>query len=62
MAIYLYNFQGENSPNLIQQLDANGNPIILNPGDPLPDQRYQLKLLNSEAGTILPTIGIIVEI
>ena len=57
----LYNFQGENSPNLIQQLDANGDPIILNTGDP-EQERYQLKLLNSEAGTILPTIGIIVEI
>jgi len=58
----LYNYKGEEAPNLIQQLDDDGNPIIVNPADPLPDQTYQLKLLNSEAGTILPTIGIIVEI
>jgi hypothetical protein len=57
----LYNYKGEQAPNLVQQLDQDGNPVIyINPEDGI--ERYQLKLLSSEAGTVLPTIGIIVEI
>jgi len=41
--------------------DANGNPVIINPGAPYLDQLYELKLVQPEVGTILPTIGIIVE-
>ncbi|MFC2107409.1 TonB-dependent receptor domain-containing protein [Bacteroidota bacterium] len=57
----VYNFKGEEPDNLIRQTDANGNPIILNPGAPIQDQRYALKTVQSESGTILPTIGVIIE-
>jgi hypothetical protein len=43
-------------------LDSNGQPVIVNPTAPPALQRYQLKTLKTYAGTVLPTIGIIVEI
>jgi len=57
----VYNFKGEEPDNLIQVTDASGNPIIINPSDPVDQQRYLLKEIPSEAGTILPTLGVIVE-
>jgi hypothetical protein len=52
----LYNFKARQPDVLVQMLDANGQPVIK---DPL---NYELKYLPSESGTVLPTIGIIVEI
>ena len=46
---------------LIQELDSEGNPIIINPSDPPELQQYALKELESTVGTLLPTIGIIIE-
>ena len=57
----LYNFQGEQPDNLIRETDSNGNPIIINPGAPPQDQRYALKTIQNRAGTVLPTIGVIIE-
>jgi hypothetical protein len=37
--------------------DADGNPII-NPEDP---SRYAVNLLENTSGTVLPSIGIIIE-
>lgn len=53
----LYNFQAEQAPILIPVRDDAGN-ILVNPNDPT---RYQLKLIENPAGSILPTVGIIVE-
>jgi len=58
----LYNFKAELPDNLVQVTDEQGNPVIINPEDPIEQQRYQLKSIKSESGTVLPTIGIIVEI
>lgn len=55
------NFKADSPPNIYQQEDAGGNPIIQNPGDDYMDQLYSLKLIKTESGTILPSIGIIVE-
>ena len=57
----VYNFQTTGTTFLVQELDAEGNPIIENPGDPAELQRYRLKELESVAGTVLPTIGVIIE-
>jgi hypothetical protein len=57
----VYNSQSNNSAKLVQVKDVNNQPIIINPGDPLAMQKYQLKELQTTSGTILPTIGIIVE-
>ncbi|MBK7028979.1 MAG: TonB-dependent receptor [Bacteroidales bacterium] len=54
----LYNFKSEGAPNLVQMRDASGIPLT----DPEDPSRYQLKYLQNESGTVLPAIGIIVEI
>ncbi|HNQ82457.1 MAG TPA: TonB-dependent receptor [Bacteroidales bacterium] len=53
----VYNFQAENPPNYTN-LDKDGNKVYQ---DPPTNQFYQLRALNSESGTVLPTLGIIVE-
>jgi len=58
----LYNFKAELPDNLIRETDDQGNPIIINPDAPQKEQRYLLKSIESESGTVLPTIGIIFEI
>lgn len=54
----VYNFKAENPPNYTN-LDETGNKVY---ADPPVNQYYQLRQINSESGTILPSIGIIVEI
>jgi len=54
----LYNFKAQQPDELLQERDANGQALI-NPDDPA---RYVLKYIPSESGTVLPTIGIIVEL
>jgi hypothetical protein len=57
----ILNLKADQPDNLFQVEDTGGNPVIINPGDPYIDQLYELKLVQSQTGTILPTIGIIVE-
>ncbi len=52
-----YNFKADLPPILIQQSDANGIPLT----DPNDSSRYLLKTITSSSGTILPTIGIMIE-
>ena len=52
----LYNFKSDQQKILL--LDGT-EPI--NPGDPLPEQKYQLKELSTLGGTVLPTLGIIIQ-
>ena len=53
----VYNFQ-QNLPDiLVAATDENGNYIL----DPDDMQRYQMKYLPSVQGTVLPTLGIILE-
>lgn len=54
----VYNFKADQPDILVLQTDGNGAPLV-NPLDP---QRYLLKYIDAEAGTVLPTIGIIIEI
>jgi hypothetical protein len=58
----LYNFKGKLPENVIRETDANGDPIIVNPTDPPELHRYKLRTIKNESGTVLPTVGIIVEI
>ena len=53
----VYNFQSDQPPSLVQQTDANGIPLT----DPKDSSRYLLKTIASSSGTILPTIGIMIE-
>jgi hypothetical protein len=52
-----YNFQAEQPSLLVPVRDPAGE-ILIDPTDPT---RYQLRFLENTAGTLLPTIGIIVE-
>ncbi|MBE0641495.1 MAG: TonB-dependent receptor [Bacteroidales bacterium] len=56
----LYNFQAE-QPATLYNRDENGVPLIINPTDPIEDQRYQLRYLDNTSGTVLPTLGIMLE-
>jgi len=53
----IYNFKADQPPLLIQETDSNGVPLT-DPENPL---KYSLKYLEDEVGTVLPTIGIIIE-
>ena len=55
------NTKTSSSTFLVQELDPDGNPIIENPADPIEMQRYRMKELDAVAGTIVPTIGVIIE-
>lgn len=52
-----YNFKAEQPPLLVPQREVDGQ-LKIDPNDPT---RYQMRLVNNPAGTILPTVGIIVE-
>lgn len=53
-----YNQITELSPYLNVVRDANGNPVL----DPNDNTRYVLKKLKNTTGTIIPSIGVIVEL
>jgi hypothetical protein len=53
----VYNHKADQPAILVRQSDVNGIPLT-DPGDP---QKYLLKYIDSESGTVLPTIGIIFE-
>jgi hypothetical protein len=58
----IYNFK-QSEQDLVTNLDENGN-LNIDPATanlPYQDQKYILRQLPSEGGTVLPTIGIIVE-
>lgn len=52
----LYNFQNQSQDILVREEDANGNFLITDNGT-----RYELKRVKNSSGTVLPTIGIILE-
>jgi hypothetical protein len=52
------NFKADQPDLLILQTDGTGAPLV-DPSDP---DRYLLKFINAESGTVLPTIGIIIEL
>jgi hypothetical protein len=52
----LYDFKADVAPEYTN-LDVEGNPVI----DPTDPSRYMLRVIESETGTILPTVGVIVE-
>jgi outer membrane receptor for ferrienterochelin and colicin len=53
----VYNHKADQPAILVRQSDGSGMPLT-DPGDP---SKYLLKYLESESGTVLPTIGIIFE-
>jgi hypothetical protein len=53
-----YNRVAQGAPYINVVRDAQGNALT----DPSDASRYQTKLLQNPNGTIIPTIGVIVEI
>jgi tRNA U34 5-carboxymethylaminomethyl modifying enzyme MnmG/GidA len=52
----LYNFQAEQQDHVVRAEDVDGNFILTDNGT-----RYQLETVKNTTGTVLPTIGIILE-
>jgi len=52
----LYNFQAEQQDIIVRAQDENGNFILTDNGT-----RYELRRVKNTTGTVLPTIGIIIE-
>ncbi len=57
----VYNFQAQQSPYVDVVYDSNGAPVIANPDAPLEEQKYQLQTVEDFAGTVLPTLGVILD-
>jgi hypothetical protein len=53
----VYNHQADQPPILIRETTGAGVPV----SDPLDPSRYSLKFISGTSGTVLPTIGIIIE-
>jgi hypothetical protein len=53
----IYNFKADQPSILIRETDNNKLPVT-DPEDPL---RYSLKYIKNTSGTVLPTIGVIIE-
>lgn len=54
----VYNFGGGSAPYVDVVRDAEGTPLV-DPNDP---SRYQIQEIQSTGGTVLPTIGVVIEI
>lgn len=53
----LYNFKADQPPIIIRDSDPAGNPLT----DTVDPDRYVLKNITGASGTVLPTIGVIIE-
>jgi outer membrane receptor for ferrienterochelin and colicin len=53
----LYNHQSDQPEILLRESDENGVPVT----DPADPSRYSMKFIEGSSGTVLPSIGIIVE-
>ena len=51
-----YNFKAKQPDYLVREKDANGDYLLADN-----DTRYGLKNISSESGTVLPTVGIMIE-
>jgi len=53
----VYNHQADQPDLLLRESDSNGIPVT----DPVDPSKYSLKYVENSTGTVLPTIGIIIE-
>lgn len=59
----VYNFKADSPDLYVLNRDASGMPIIENPSAPTNQLRYSLKrLIGQGGGTVLPSVGIIIEL
>jgi len=55
----VYGFKSQLPSNLIREVDENLNPITFMDENGI--ERYRMRLIENNTGTVLPTIGVIVE-
>jgi outer membrane receptor for ferrienterochelin and colicin len=55
------NYQAKDQDIILIETDAGGNRIIVNPEAPESEQKYQLKRVENTSGTLLPSIGIVLD-
>jgi len=55
----IYNFESQLADFVVRELDANGNPIVFTDANGV--ERYQLRSIQNRTGTILPSIGLVIE-
>jgi outer membrane receptor for ferrienterochelin and colicin len=53
----VYNHKADQPAILVRNTESNGNPVT----DPLNPAKYSLKYISGTSGTVLPTVGIIIE-
>lgn len=53
-----YNYQAELAPFITTERDATGSPLV----DPNDAARYQMKTVSNFSGTLLPSIGLVIEL
>lgn len=56
----LYNFKTDGTEFLVQR-EENNLPVVLNPEAPIFQRRYDMYAATTQVGTVLPTVGIIIE-
>lgn len=57
----LYNFQSEDQAILYPVEDAQGDFVVTNPDAPYSQQVYDMEQIPNTTGTVLPTIGVIID-
>ncbi len=59
-----YNFKAQLQPILDVERKADGTPTgaIVNPTAPLSEQRYKTRIVENLTGTVLPTLGVIIDL
>ncbi len=57
----VYNYKIKDPVKYILLYGENGDPVIQNPSDATSEQRYLFNKINTEEGTVLPTIGVKIE-
>jgi hypothetical protein len=56
-----YNFKFKGQPTLVLDRDTDGNTQIENTTAPVEQQRYKTKFIENTIGTIIPSVGVVVE-
>jgi hypothetical protein len=57
----LYNFQSKQLPILYPVENPDGSFAVLNPSAPYEQQQYDMRTIENPTGTVLPTLGVIID-
>lgn len=57
----LYNFQSQQLPILYPNENPDGSFVVVNPAAPYAQQQYDMQTIDNPTGTVLPTLGVIID-